>query len=44
MTEQKIRSLMFVLSTDCLALNLNEIFLRVKILTDKPKIRLLNIL
>ena len=37
MTEQKIRSLMFVFSTDCLALNLNEIFLRVKILTDKPK-------
>ena len=37
MLEQKIRSLIFVFSTDCLALKLNEIFLSVKILTIRPK-------
>ena len=35
--EQKIRSFIFIPSTDCLALNLNEIFLSVKILPNKPK-------
>ena len=35
--EQNIRSLIFTLSTDCLALNLDEIFLSVKLLPIKPK-------